>query len=113
VDCKIVSVHTRCERKLVEHLHDDLVTLIVVKSYHLLAEVVVLCHLPCFMVTSQQEDDLRKLHLQSKQIRNDFWLVLTSINVIPHKEELLLSFSKLLFSKNLNQVEILAMNVAN
>ena len=66
-----------------------------------------------FMVTSQQEYRIWKLDLQSEQIRNDLWLVLTSINVITHKEKLLLVLSELLLPKHFNQVKVLTMNVAN
>ena len=115
MDAKVISIDNGCKRQLLKQVQCFLIALLVVQMQHLLSEVVTLSAVSRLMVTSKQKDVVRIADFQAEEIGNDLWLVLASINVVAQENKFLVH--SLVWEANLSQyveqVEVLAMNVAN
>ena len=95
---EVQSVDEGCNRKLVKCLHDVVVEFAIVQIDTLLSEVELLGHLSAFVVTSQQEDVVRKPLLQSKEQQHDFGAVATSVHVVAQEKHLAIQLLRSVYS---------------
>ena len=60
-------------------------------------EIVVLGHFSRLVIASQQEDLARELNFEGKEVSDDLYLALATIDVVTKEKEFLICLAELLF----------------